>query len=85
MFRSGLVSEIWRWFLQDLRLTEPFVRIESLADEQYNFSDLLSNDKELPQEEKTEEPEGIFPIIINNIGLVDGQFVTIDALKKRTC
>ncbi|MBT5222889.1 MAG: DUF748 domain-containing protein [Gammaproteobacteria bacterium] len=68
--------------LQDLRLTEPFVRIESLADEQYNFSDLLSDDKELPQEEKTEEPEGIFPIIINNIGLVDGQFVTIDALKK---
>ena len=64
--------------LQDLRLDKPFVRIESLADEQYNFSDLTSVDPE----EEIEESEGIFPIIINNIDLIDGEFVTIDAQKK---
>ena len=64
--------------LDVLRLTEPFVRIESLKDGQYNFSDLLS-DKE---EQETQQSEGIFPIIINKIAVINGQFARIDALKS---
>lgn len=65
--------------LEDLRLTEPYVRVETLKDDRYNFSDLLS-DEEDPQE--TEESEGIFPVIINKLALNDGKFATIDALKS---
>ncbi|WP_158083113.1 DUF748 domain-containing protein [Methyloprofundus sedimenti] len=64
--------------LDILRLTEPFVRIESLKDGQYNFSDLLSG----KEEQETEQSEGIFPIIINKIALINGQFARIDALKS---
>ena len=64
--------------LQDLKLEEPFVRIESLKDGQYNFSDLSSDETQ----QETEKSDGIFPIIINNIDLINGKFVTIDLLKK---
>ncbi len=64
--------------LADLRLTEPFVRIEELKEGRYNFSDLLSDEVE---EQPAEESEGIFPVMIHKIALVDGKFATINALK----
>ena len=67
--------------LDVLRLTEPFVRIESLTDDRYNFSDLLSNEEEV-EIQKQEESEGIFPVIINNIELINGEFARIDALQS---
>ncbi|WP_428353542.1 DUF748 domain-containing protein [Methyloprofundus sp.] len=66
--------------LEDLKLVDPFVRIETLKDEQYNFSDLLSGEAE--EEQTQEESEGIFPIIINNIDLINGELQAVDALKN---
>ena len=65
--------------LDELKLSDPFVRIEALKDGRYNFSDLSSEGDE---EQPTEDSEGLFPLIIHKIALINGEFVTIDALQS---
>lgn len=66
--------------LDEVSLSGPYVRIEALKGERYNFSDLLSTEDE--DEQVAEESEGIFPVIINKTALINGKFATIDALKS---
>ncbi|NOR80569.1 MAG: DUF748 domain-containing protein, partial [Methyloprofundus sp.] len=65
--------------IDEVSLSQPYVRLEILPDEKYNFSDLLS-DSEQEVEEETEEDSEIFPLIINQINLVQGKFESVDSL-----
>ena len=73
-------ASVWKLavVLDELRLTGPYVRLEMLKDDRYNFSDLLSDEE--VEEESTEESAEIFPIIINKIKLEQGEFKTINSL-----
>ena len=72
-------SSLWNLalVLDELRLSGPYVRLEMLKDDRYNFSDLLSEEE---QEEETEESSDIFPVIIHKIKLELGEFATINSV-----
>lgn len=65
--------------IDKVSLSQPYVRLEMLPDDQYNFSDLLSDSEEEVEEEADEGSE-MFPLIINQINLVEGKFESVDSL-----
>lgn len=63
--------------IDEVSLTEPYVRIESVAEGQYNFSDLLKGSQDEPPVD--EEDGDIFPLIINQISLIKGEVEVVDS------
>lgn len=61
------------------KLTGPYVRLELLKGQQYNFSDLSSNEP-AEQAEESNDSGAMFPIIFNKINLVQGKFELVNSL-----
>ncbi|NOQ63761.1 MAG: DUF748 domain-containing protein [Methyloprofundus sp.] len=61
--------------LEEVQLSNPYVRIAEIDDENYNFSDLSSDEKE---EVVEEESEGMFPLKIHHLKLLDGNVEYIE-------
>ena len=60
--------------LDELKLIAPYVRIEHLKNDLYNFSDLISEKEQEEEPEEAEESAEIFPVIINKLSLEQGKF-----------
>ncbi|NOQ16139.1 MAG: DUF748 domain-containing protein [Methyloprofundus sp.] len=63
---------------EDIRLVEPYVRLEHLKDDRFNFSDLASDSVE-EEPKETEDEGGIFPVIIERVALIQGDFERVDS------
>lgn len=70
-------SSLWNLalVLDELRLSTPYVRLEMLKNDRYNFSDLLTED----EAEEAEQSSDIFPVIINKIKLEQGEVETVNS------
>lgn len=79
LFRLALVIE-------DLRLVQPFVRIERRADGRFNFSDILDRLARAPAAppEPAAEPDAKKgqPVILYNLQVLGGAFEFVDQQKK---
>ncbi len=64
--------------LAEVRLSEPFMRLEMFKDNHYNFSDLLSDSPE--KEPETEGSKEIFPVIIHQLDIARGEVAVIDSV-----
>lgn len=65
--------------IEEVSLVGPYVRIETLPEGQYNFSDLLS----APKEEVPKEKGDIFPLVVHQIRLIKGQVKSVDSLHTK--
>jgi hypothetical protein len=64
--------------LAEVRLSEPFMRLEMFKDNHYNFSDLLSDSP--AKEPETEGSKEIFPVMIHQLDIVRGEVAVIDSV-----
>ncbi len=69
--------------LDEVSLEGPYARFEMLPEGQYNFSDLLNGTDDKEEAEEKDEEEGVFPLIINNINLVQGELEIVDSLHSK--
>jgi len=67
--------------LSELKLQEPYVRLQVFKDNQFNFSDLLKGSES--KQETPEQASGIFPLIIQAFDLSQGQVSIIDSQHKQ--
>lgn len=65
--------------IAEVRLSEPFVRLEMFKDSRYNFSDLLEKE---PEKKEPEESKEIFPVIIQQLDIDHGEVAVIDSAHK---
>ena len=65
--------------LSDIRLSKPYVRLEELKDNQFNFSDLSTESTEEEEDVVENEDEGVFPLIIHQLTIAQGTFKGVDA------
>jgi len=64
--------------LAEVRLSEPFMRLEMFKDNRYNFSNLLNDS--LEKEPETEGSKEIFPVIIHQLDIARGEVAVIDSV-----
>jgi len=67
--------------LSELKLQEPYVRLQLFKDNQFNFSDLLKGSES--KQEMPKQASGIFPLIIQSFDLSQGQVNVIDSRHKQ--
>ncbi|MCF7970874.1 MAG: DUF748 domain-containing protein [Methylococcaceae bacterium] len=63
--------------IADVKLSEPYVRVEMFTDNRYNFSDLLSD---APEKKPEEESKEIFPVIVQQLDISQGEVLMVDSV-----